>query len=355
MSAQIHIPFPSIEQFRNIRRNVDIYTEVAGKPLPKITFEGTVKLHGTNAAISAHSSNPSEFWCQSRERICSPLQDNAGFAMHVQQKGGQIVDLLEGFIKTARALFDLSENFIISVYGEWCGGNIQNGVAINKLPKMFVVFAVSVSNESGSDARWLRGAWIKEVLERRNHIFASVFEYQTWIHEVDFSSPEASQDYFASITEQVEKECPVAKKHGISGIGEGVVWRAIKDPANGSWLTQEHLDSLVFKVKGREHSVTKVKTLASIDIDKVNSIKELCESFCTQRRFVQGLTFLQEAGKPTDKTSTTAFLEWIKNDILKEESDTIKGNGFTINVVMPVVAKLSRQWYFQFLELNHEH
>ena len=66
--------FPSIEQFRTVIKYVNKY-------LPGVTtlkYKGTVKLHGTNAAIGVLKDGTVYF--QSRNSIITPENDNAGFA-----------------------------------------------------------------------------------------------------------------------------------------------------------------------------------------------------------------------------------------------------------------------------------
>src|SRR6187402_1721795 len=82
------IKYPSIEQFRNVIRAVKTKHDFQGKddegsPIyqhlsdyPTLTFKGTIKLHGTNAAVVKYK-NHIEF--QSRERVLYLEQDNAGF------------------------------------------------------------------------------------------------------------------------------------------------------------------------------------------------------------------------------------------------------------------------------------
>jgi len=125
--------------------------------------------------------------------------------------------------------------------------------------------------------------------------------------------------------------------------GEGLVLRAISTTAN--YLTQDHLNSLTFKCKGREHSISKVTTIASIDIEKLNSVKELAESFVTKARLEQGIQFLKDNNFEITQKSTGKFLEWVNKDIIKEETDTITGNNFAVKDVMPQVSKMARDWY----------
>ena len=134
--------YPSINQFRNIVRTVRDNHDYQGKdeqgnpisrhisPYPKLMFKGTVKLHGTNAAVVLYKDGRIQY--QSRERVLSLQQDNAGFMTYMS--GLDLSKLFQGIP---------FEDYIV-IYGEWCGGNIQKGVAITGLPKMFVIFDVVV-------------------------------------------------------------------------------------------------------------------------------------------------------------------------------------------------------------------
>src|SRR5690606_12697987 len=105
--------------------------------LPVLKYRGSVKLHGTNAAI-VWQWNPAihdyEMQAQSRTNIITPMSDNAGFAAfaHTINTNG----LLKQIMVQHEDLGYTPE--LIKLYGEWCGGNIQKGVAINGLDKMFV-------------------------------------------------------------------------------------------------------------------------------------------------------------------------------------------------------------------------
>lgn len=86
--------FPSIEQFRNTVKSVQLTHDYVGRdtnedPIyehisdyPVVQFTGTVKLHGTNAAIRICNG---EITYQSRENVITPQKDNAGFATAMSQ------------------------------------------------------------------------------------------------------------------------------------------------------------------------------------------------------------------------------------------------------------------------------
>jgi len=166
-----HIPWPSIGQFRDTVKNVQHQARYAGKDengaaiidhtrkAPTLTFLGSVKLHGTNASFV--SDRDYGYWFQSRSNIITPLDDNAGFAMF----GTNNLDTLQSIAATARRLFPLS--FVaskdVAIFGEWCGGNIQKGVAISGLPKMFVVFGIALVDDENTKTYLTRGH-VKECL-----------------------------------------------------------------------------------------------------------------------------------------------------------------------------------------------
>ncbi len=242
-------PFPSINQFRNVVSYVRqkagfMGLDEAGEPMynpapkyPKLSFTGTVKLHGTNAAIVY---SPNGTYYQSRQRVLTPEQDNAGFMAHMEQHKDAVI-ALGYYLGLVNNVDDL--NHTIVVYGEWCGGNIQNGVAICKLPKMFVIFGITV------DGEWVQ---VPHSLSYASASIGNIRSFRTYEIDIDFEHPELAQNQLAVLTEEVEKCCPVGKELGVEGVGEGIVWRCATDTSPEYW----------FKVKGEKHSASKVKVLA---------------------------------------------------------------------------------------------
>lgn len=322
------IKFPSIDQFRNVVKAVRADHDYQGKdaegkaiyehrsPYPTIYFTGTVKLHGTNASIVKYKDGPLRF--QSRERELSLGSDNYNFALSMSNKN---LDFL----------FDGIEfNESIAVFGEWCGSGVQSGVAISNLPKMFVIFAVVV------DGKW------EEQLQRHRWDNAQgvygIGQFAQYGVEIDFNNPEQVQNFLVETTEEVEAECPCGAWFGVDGVGEGIVWKASYD---GKFYQ--------FKVKGEKHSVSKVKTLASVDVELVASIKEFAEKVATEQRFEQGYSILAGAGEVT-VAQTGAFLQWVNRDVLKEESDTLVASQLDFKKVAPEISKLAKVWFFKKLD-----
>jgi len=318
--------FGSIEQFRQTIREVKSHHDFAGKDengdaiykhtsdYPKITFKGTVKLHGTNAAIVKYKDGHVEY--QSRENVLTLQKDNAGFMLAMSNKN---LDFL----------FDKFEfDDYIAVYGEWCGGNIQSGVALSQLSKMFVIFAIKVDD-----------IWAPILRCDNDQGIYNINQFPTYSLEIDFNAPELTQNKLIELTEQVEKECPIGKYFGVSGVGEGIVWHAEYGDHN-----------YIFKVKGEKHSVSKVKTLASVDVEQVENAKQFVESVVTENRLKQGIQVLKERGIELDQKATGEYLRWVIGDIMKEESDTIVKNQLEVKKINPIVSNKARAWFFTYLD-----
>jgi len=325
-------PFPSINQFRNVVKTVQEQARYMGQnaageaiynPAPKyptLQFNGTVKLHGTNAAI-VFTTKETTF--QSRERVLTREADNAGFMAHMEQHMPTLRQLAAE-IYTANQLVD---DHIIAVYGEWCGGNIQKNVAIAGLPKMFVIFAITI------DSEWVE---IPKMLSFANASITNTQMFQTYSIIIDFEHPKESQNYLAAITEKVEACCPVGMALGVDGIGEGIVWRCASNPSPELW----------FKVKGEKHSASKVKTLASVDVEAVAQVNEFVEMAVTEARLEQGLqNLINEQQKPFAMTSMGDFIRWVHQDVLKEEADTLQASGIEYKKLGGPIALVAKRWF----------
>jgi len=336
-----HISYPKIQQFRNIVANINreitytgldedgnaVYDPSIKKPT--LTFRGTVKLHGTNASVCFNSKDG--FWIQSRQNIITVEIDNAGFAFFAESYKLELCLLIDKIINKHQ--IDTNE-FTVAIYGEWAGKGIQKGVGISELDKAFYIFGVKVSKPQDED---FNSYWVNSS-ELRNEdcrIF-NIEDYETYSVDVDFNMPQLAQNKFSEITEQVEKECPVSKAFGIEkGLGEGVVWSIqYKDNVHR------------FKVKGDKHSVTKVKKLASIDVEKLESIQEFINYSVTENRFNQAIENV--FGKEDlDTKKLGDLLRWVVKDIMSEEMDTMKKNNLEPKDVNKYISNKTREMFFE--------
>lgn len=336
-----HISYPKIAQFRNIvttiKREIEytgldeegneVYNKSIKKPI--LTFKGTVKLHGTNASVCFNSIDG--FWIQSRQNIITPKKDNAGFAFFAENHKVELCSLFNKLINEHQIDTKI---YTVSIYGEWAGKGVQKNVGISELDKAFYIFGVKISKPQDEEfnAYWLDSSKIKNPDCR---IF-NVEDYETYSIDVDFNMPQLSQNKFTEITEMVEKECPISKAFGINnGLGEGVVW-SIEYKGN----------THRFKVKGDKHSVTKVKKLASVDVEKLKNIQEFIEYSVTENRFNQAIENI--FGKDSlDIKRMGDFLGWIIKDITSEEMDTMVANNLEPKDVNKYISNKAREMFFK--------
>ena len=265
------------------------------------------------------------------------LSDNAGFAFFVESNK----EIFNELFKT----IDIKDADFITIFGEWCGGNIQKGVAINDLDKMFVVFAVKLSYNidptDENDKRinfYMKSEDFKSIKSTDNQIF-NIHDYPTYTIDIDFENPADVQNQMIEITSEIEKECPFGKAFGISGVGEGCVWKHHKE--DGSVLQ--------FKVKGEKHAgKSKVKKLQIVDVEKLNSVKEFVEYVVTEGRLNQGIEkVFTMNGEDIDIKKMGQFLKWIMSDIVAEEMDTFKENGLEPKDVGKFVSNKARKWFLE--------
>lgn len=314
--------YPSIEQFRNLIKEVRMAHDYKGKneegnPIylntekyPVLKFTGTIKLHGTNSSIVKYKEGNVEF--QSRERVLSIDQDNANFMQEMVKKD------LSFLFK------DFEFNEYVAIYGEWCGGNIQKGVAINGLDKMFVIFGVKI------DDNWVN---IPVTLHDNVKGIFNILQFRTYHIDIDFNNPQLVQNEIIEMTKEVEDECPVGLYFGKKGIGEGLVF------------TCDTNKSYRFKSKGEKHSETKVKKLNSVNIEHLNSINEFIENTVTENRLEHGISFFKENNIELEPKNIGQYFSWIVKDVLKEEIDTITENDLNEKAIKNAIITKARVWY----------
>jgi len=302
--------FPKIPQFRNIKKDLQYLSEK--NPLSSFIFEGTIKLHGTNAAVG-YDAESGTIYCQSRKRIITPEEDNMGFAAWVMSEESLWKRYFQEVFYGESAL----------LFGEWCGEGIQKGVAISSIPKMFVIF-------EGYCEGWESVRAYPEVPLANTY---NIYDFPLYTVTIDADSPELATERLRSFTEKVEECCPVGEAlTGTKGTGEGVVWTCLSDR------------KIKFKVKGEKHSVSKVKTLAEVDPVKLESIKDFVDYAVTENRLNQGI---QEIGL-SQKTIGT-YIGWVNKDIWEEERDVLEKNNLLMKDVAKIISNKARKYYLERL------
>lgn len=342
------IKYNSTEQFFNIVKKIRSTAEYHNVPLPVIKFTGTVKMHGTNAAVVVDAFS-NKVTLQSREREITVDDDNAGFAAFIEGTTEEKEDLIrfaELVYNSISSDLKTSEDKI-QIYGEWIGPGIQKGVGINNLPqKIFVVFKVRVGN-SAENTNFIDFRSLEFPNSSR---IKSIYDFPLYEVEIDFNQPELSQNRLVELTTIVANDCPVARQllPDFEGelLGEGIVWSSTgcEEPWTNS-------GELMFKTKDKRHSVSKIKTVASIDVEKIESINKFVEYAVTENRLNQGLDYLREMKIDIDVKNTGEFIRWVVGDIMKEELETMIASNLEPKTVNSVVARKAREFFLSAPEL----
>jgi hypothetical protein len=342
------IKFPSIEQSRQVLpaiikdaqfTQVDPETKTPcynrSAELPVLEFRGTVKLHGSNAAmvqtISSATGKSVNF--QSRERILAVGKDDLmGFCAYMSNQTKAVKSIFESIYLhlESGSVESKKEVNAIAVFGEWCGTGIQKGVALSKLPKMFVIFAIKIVYAGETPAERLDLSQLPEVKDEKALIF-NIMQFKTFSLVIDFNKEESiveAKKKMDEFTLSVEDECPVGKHFGVSGTGEGIVWQAIQAPnlpvfKAGRYTT----DRFWFKTKGVKHANYRKLEPAHVNPEVVAKIDAFVDSVLTPGR-----------------------LQWVNGDVMKEDYDRIEEAGIEKKALGGPISAKAKKWYVEQLE-----
>lgn len=316
------IKFGSIGQFRNFIKTMQYLG------WRKINLIGTVKIHGTNSSVGLDLKDNSLFY-QSRNRVLSLDEDNYDFAKYIEDNKAEflkIFDEIKNKINTEK--YDS-----IIIYGELAGKGIQNKVAVSQIDRFFAPFSIIGVNKDTVDELDVKLS-INESIR-----FYPVETFGVYNVQLDLDNVHLAQQEIKDLTISIENECPVGKYFGISGTGEGIVFT-------------DETKQYSFKSKGEKHSVSKVKVIADVDIEKINKIKDFIDYSVTENRLNQGIEYLKEMNKELDISSMGDFLRWLANDVLKEEQDVISENGLDndLKAIMKSVSSKGRKWFMDKID-----
>ena len=176
--------FTDIGQFRQVIRAVKSHSDYCGKdesgtpiyrhtsPYPKLTFNGTIKLHGTNSSIVLYKDGHIEY--QSRERVLELGSDNNGFMLAMSN------------IDTKKLFEGIQFNDYCAIYGEWCGQGINSGCAIHQLPKMWILFGIKIDDVYQDFSKFSH-------LKMEDKRIFNIYQFEHYSMEIDFENPELAQ------------------------------------------------------------------------------------------------------------------------------------------------------------------
>lgn len=346
--------FVSIEQFRHVvatvnshatyvgrdDHNVPVYDET--RPRPTLTFTGTVKLHGTHAAIGFEW--PSGAWyAQSREKVLSKDKDNAGFFAFLSDARH---DMSRQALRQAACdvAWDMRINLVSAVsvtfFGEFCGPQVNMKAAIGQIEPAFYCFGVSVRFYDDRDL-WLplnevKAAYRRRVLpDQSSPELRFITDFAQYSITIDFNHPEAALDELERLTREVEAQCPVAHALGQPGIGEGIVWSC----------TEVAYGPLMFKTKGAKHKGTRTQRIVDIAPEVMSSLQAFVVAVVTENRLQQGYDRIRDRKGRVGLDDIGEFLDWLGKDVMKEEIDTLRASGLARKQVMHAVNQAAKKWF----------
>ena len=347
------ISFGSIKQFNEVARDVNHMAKYNGldekdKPIyknienPKLIAIGSEKIHGTNFTIAYNEIDG--IWYQSRNDIITPEKDNAGSAFFAEANKETFISIIKSLAK--EYTIDLKQNTIV-VCGEWAGMGIQKKAAVEGLSKRYFLFQHFKVAPIDEEARikgtyWeetkIQGQWI----DNTEKSIYNIMNFPIYEMEIDFENPKLYINKMVDLMQEIEKNSPVGQTFGIqNNIGEGVVFTIKYKGVVLKW-----------KVKGEEHSKTKVKQLKAVDNEKEQIKIDIANKVTPAWRLEQMYDLSNDiinGGVPTiEKISD--FLKMVIKDILKEEMSLLVENGLEIKDISSKVSKIARIWYLEQLQ-----
>jgi len=343
------VPYPATPDFAKFECDLR-YDE--GRPR-KGTFIGTVKLHGTNISIIYTMSDRGTPQFQSRNQIITPTKDNMGAAAFLSKAP------LRSLIDEIMRVYEQEDFTEVFIAGEWAGEGIQKGTALSSLPRFYAIFNIRV------DGHWVDLRKFKTVHSPDHRIY-NIINFTTYSKDIDFQSDNSA--VFAGmemLTQEVATMCPVGaelkedlstlmgaldissskkkKKPVAVSTGEGIVWTLVPEPP---------FDTILYNFKTKsERFLTAAKAPKEPRADRSGELakaKDFVDFALAERRYEQGVEYLQEVGKdPKDTKNLGEFIRWVADDVVKEEGWRMEEMGTNEQDVRKVVADRARAWYLK--------
>ena len=340
-----HILMPKIPNFDNMIKLITHLCRYNGEDengetiynnniLPVLQAYGSVKLHGTFAGICY---NPVDgIWAQSKKKIITPLNDNAGFSMFVEANYNTFLTLMNDVMKVHS--IDAEEN-TISIFGEWAGKKIQAGVGISQIERKFFIFGLKISpNDTEKEAYWVASDIFD--LKAYDNIY-HIKEFKTFTADINFNETDISEIDFKRLVDDVEAECPVAKHFGISGIGEGIVF-----------VFYYKGQKFRFKIKGKKHTGStkiRMKKAKNVDQELVNKVVQKITELRLEQ--IVNETFDVINGGEIQVEGMGKYLKAVKEDIIAEDLDIIIDAGLTMKNINKCLHQVARNYLLDKLKL----
>lgn len=326
--------FSKIRQAKDCLKGLQIHFRYVGddaegrpiydhlKPLPTVIFDGTVKNHGTNAGIR-YNKTTDTVTPQKRTEDISIQNDNFGFASYTKKHESY-------FLELGRKLCDIIYTNEVTIFGEFSGKGIQKSVAVGQLDKFFYIFAV-YCEEHG----YVNIEPLSHLLKNEEARVYNAYQFPSYSISIDLNDPQPSLDLINRMVDSIDKECPIGKQLGVTGPGEGIVWRARDD-----------LSTHTFKVKGSSHQKGGGKKATTNPIVAEN-VRAFVEKTVTEARLEQCFSEIESDVGEVRMEHIGDLVKWMIKDILDEEGDALAHNDLEAKQVSGMIGKASAGWFKQ--------
>ena len=307
-------------------------------PSLTVPLIGTTKLHGTHADVVFESASSDKIRLQSRNQLDlkAGKQDNAGFATWVansRETRDVLIRLRNRFVKRYRELNPrpVVDGEVI-IAAEWCGTGIQKKVAISKVPRFMAIISVFINGS------WVPDWEYADIEDAETRIYnigrAGYFRHELRLDDRGLAESETE---IRRVTDEVERECPFAKQVcGESGLGEGIVWKAVNRCGNPTYW---------FKSKGDQHAVSNVSKLPASAVDRENRerVGNFAQAVVTDNRLEQGWALLSQK----NLRGLGMFLKWITEDCLGEEKREMEVLEISKGKLGPAIVAIAKPWFLR--------
>ena len=372
------INFGSIEQMPAVIRNVRKSAQFVGldedgkaifdeaKKAAPVLLTLSEKIHGTQGAVCY--STETKFYVQSRKNIITPEKDNAGFAFWAKAHEEELTDIIQRLAEEYN--IDLTET-IVTLFGEWAGGNIQKNACVSGLPKQFFIFQhfkvsplvpLSDSDSTTEPSKWYETCYktikqdpyddAKVWVDKTEDGIYNVMNFQHWNMELDFERPDIARNKIIELVEKIiEPNSPLGCELGKEkNTGEGIVATFLDSKRN----------LMRFKIKGDKHckGTGKIKKLKPVDSAleqaKIDFVNKYASS---ESRFQQMWTEIVHSTHNGDEDlmemkNMGTFIRLVIADVIKENSTEMSKMGLEPKMINSMISAVARNFFKSKLDEN---
>lgn len=298
---------------------------------------GTVKLHGAHADVVVSSNDDIRFQSRNISNLTAK-NDVFGFAAAMLPLKATLLTLRNRIYARFNELCPESEIQLehpLIIAAEWIGPGIQEKVAISKLASpMFVIVSININNS------WVDDELYGDIHDEANGIY-HISKGGFYHREFDLETPEESFSELQVLADAVELECPFAHALGITGLGEGIVWK----PTSPRSLAGNA--SFWLKSKGpsfRTRPLPKRKAESNLEY-----VREFAGSVLNEMRLEQAWQYMEEMKIPKTKAGVVPYMGWLVEDVKTEEKTVIEEENIDWRALKREIEKIGKEWYMRRL------